>query len=274
MSLRINTNVEAFDAHRQLERTQGEMTRSIEKLSSGLRINRAADDAAGLAISEKLRAQVRGIAQATRNAQDGISLVQTAEGALNEIHAIVQRVRELAVQYDNGTLSGADRAAITAEVAQLSAEVTRIAGATQFNNIPLLSGGGATITFQIGANSGEAISIGTVALLSGAPPIISSAVFNWPATGVDIDVVGSALSSLADARAGLGAVQNRLEHTINNLQVYQENLASSESRIRDVDMAAEMVTLTRLQILSQSGTAMLSQANQTPQSVLSLLKGA
>jgi flagellin len=272
MSLRINTNVEAFNAHRQLERTNGDMTKAMEKLASGLRINRAADDAAGLAISEKLRAQVRGLAQAARNAQDGVSLVQTAEGALNEIHAIVQRIRELAVAYDNGTLSAADRAAITAEVGQLSAEIGRISGATTFNNIPLLTGA-AAITFQVGANSGETISIATVRLLDGTPAIIDASLFAWGPSGVDIDRIGSALASIADSRAALGAVQNRLEHTINNLQVYQENLAASESRIRDVDMAAEMVNMTRLQILSQSGTSMLAQANQAPKSVLDLLRG-
>ncbi len=271
MSLRINTNVEAFNAHRQLQRTQGDMSKAIEKLSSGLRINRAADDAAGLAISEKLRAQVRGLAQATRNAQDGVSLVQTAEGALNEIHSIVQRVRELAVQFANGTLSAADKAAITVEVSQLSAEIGRIASSTTFNNIPLLQGPG-TITFQVGANSGESISISAVRLLDGATPIIDAGIFNW-APDVAIDRVNAALSSVADARASLGAVQNRLEHSINNLGVYQENLAASESRIRDVDMASEMVNMTRLQILSQSGTSMLAQANQAPNSVLSLIQG-
>jgi flagellin len=265
MSLRINTNVEAFNAHRQLQRTQGDMSKAIEKLSSGLRINRAADDAAGLAISEKLRAQVRGLAQA------GVSLVQTAEGALNEIHSIVQRVRELAVQFANGTLSAADKAAITVEVSQLSAEIGRIASSTTFNNIPLLQGPG-TITFQVGANSGESISISAVRLLDGATPIIDAGIFNW-APDVAIDRVNAALSSVADARASLGAVQNRLEHSINNLGVYQENLAASESRIRDVDMASEMVNMTRLQILSQSGTSMLAQANQAPNSVLSLIQG-
>ena len=163
MSLRINTNIEAFNAHRQLGRTQTDLSKSIEKLSSGLRINRAADDAAGLAISEKLRAQVRGLAQAQRNASDGVSLVQTAEGALNEVHSIIQRVRELAVQFSNGTMSTADKQAIIAEVTQLSEEVGRIARTTGFNGIALLSSS-AVITFQVGANAGETITMSAVPL--------------------------------------------------------------------------------------------------------------
>jgi flagellin len=270
MSLRINTNVEAFNAHRQLTATAMNLGRSMEKLSSGLRINRAADDAAGLAISEKMRAQIRGLAQATRNTQDGISLVQTAEGALNEVHSIIQRVRELAVQYDNGTLSTADRAAITAEVAQLSSEVYRIANSTTFNGISLLSGVG-TITFQVGANSGETITMSTLAIYSGSPPVIDPNIFNFSSAYVDIDFVNAALSSVADARASLGAVQNRLEHTVANITTYQENLTAAESRIRDTDMADEMTQFTKLQILQQSGTAMLAQANQAPQAVLKLL---
>jgi flagellin len=271
MSLRINTNIEAFNAHRQLGRTQTDLAKSIEKLSSGLRINRAADDAAGLAISEKLRAQVRGLAQAQRNASDGVSLVQTAEGALNEVHSIIQRVRELAVQFSNGTMSTADKQAIVAEVTQLSEEVGRIARTTAFNGISLLSSS-AVITFQVGANAGETITMSAVPLV-GAGAVIDPSIFAFSVTtGIDINAVGLALSSVADTRAQLGAVQNRLEHTIANLAVYQENLQASESRIRDVDMAAEMANLTRLQILSQSGTAMLAQANQTPQSVLQLLQ--
>ena len=229
MSLRINTNIGAFNAHRQLERTQLDLGKSIEKLSSGLRINRAADDAAGLAISEKLRGQIRGTAQASRNAQDGISLVQTAEGALNEVHAILQRVRELAVQYDNGTLSQGDRGAISAEITQLSAEVFRIASSTTFNQINLL-GGNSTITFQVGANSGETITMSTIPMFGGAGAVIDPAIFQFGSSFVDINAIDLALSSVADARAGLGAMQNRLEHTVNNLAVYNENLSASESR--------------------------------------------
>jgi flagellin len=267
MSLRINTNIEAFDAHRNLERTETELSKSIEKLSSGLRINHAGDDAAGLAISEKMRAEIRGLTQATNNAQDGISLVQTAEGALNEIHAIVQRVRELAVEYDNGTLSTVDKGAVATEVAQLSAEVYRIAASTTFNGIGLLSGT-TTITFQIGSTAGETITMSTLPIYGGT---INPAIFDFSTGYVDIDMVDAAVSSVADARAGLGAIQNRLEHTVANLMVYQENIQSSESRIRDVDVASEMANFTRLQILTQSGTAMLAQANQIPQAVLQLL---
>jgi flagellin len=267
MSLRINNNIEAFDAHRQLEGTQTLLSQSMEKLSSGLRINRAADDAAGLAISEKMRAQINGLNQAHQNALDGISMVQTAEGALNEVHAILQRVRELAVEYNNGTLSSSDRSAIDAEIAQLSTEVERIVQTTAFNGSPVLSGN-APVTFQIGANAGETITV-TGASLGGAFLSVFQAFANGSA---DITTVNDAISSVADTRAMFGATQNRLEHTVNNLGVYQENLQAAESRVRDVDMASEMVNFTKLQILSQSGTAMLAQANQLPQNVLKLLQ--
>ncbi len=276
MSLRINTNVEAFNAHRQLSATSMTMSKSMEKLSSGLRINRAADDAAGLAISEKMRAQVRGLAVAGRNALDGVSLIQSTEGALNEVHAIIQRVRELAVQYNNGTLSQADRAAITVEVGQLSAEIGRIIAGTQFNSINLLSlPASSTITLQVGANGGETIEVPGSGLGGGFFGSVFSmgTTGSWTADGADIGAVNAALSSVADVRARLGAYQNRLEHTIANLGVYQENLSAAESRIRDVDMALEMTSYTKLGILSQSGTSMLAQANQQPQSVLSLLQG-
>ena len=241
----------------------------MEKLSSGLRINRAADDAAGLAISEKMRAQIRGIARAQLNTLDGISMVQTAEGALNEVHAIIQRVRELAVQYNNGTLSSADRSAIGVEVTQLSSELGRIVATTQFNGNNVLVSS-TPVTFQVGPNSGETF------LLTGANMggnYFDSVFAAFTPTGADISAVNSAISSIADVRAVFGAAQNRLEHTVSNLAVYQENLSAAESRVRDVDMAQEMVNLTRLQILNQSGTAMLTQANQLPQSVLSLLGG-
>jgi flagellin len=276
VSLRINTNVEAFNAHRQLSATSMTMSKSMEKLSSGLRINRAADDAAGLAISEKMRAQVRGLAVAGRNALDGVSLIQSTEGALNEVHAIIQRVRELAVQYNNGTLSQADRAAITVEVGQLSAEIGRIIAGTQFNSINLLSlPASSTITLQVGANGGETIEVPGSGLGGGFFGSVFSmgTTGSWTADGADIGAVNAALSSVADVRARLGAYQNRLEHTIANLGVYQENLSAAESRIRDVDMALEMTSYTKLGILSQSGTSMLAQANQQPQSVLSLLQG-
>ena len=268
MSLRINTNVEAFNAHRQLAATSEKLGKAMERLSSGYRINRAADDAAGLAISEKLQGQIGGLDQAQRNSQDAISLVQTAEGNLQEVHSMLQRVRDLAVQYKNGSLSATDRAAIQSEVNMLGSEVERIGSSAQFNGILLLSST-ATITFQVGAQDGEVITVATISLGQSAPPTA----FALTATGSDISEIDAAIDSISSQRAQFGAVQNRLEHTLSNLAVYQENLTASESRIRDVDMAAEMVNFTKLQILQQSGTAMLAQANQTPQSVLQLLKG-
>ncbi len=269
MSLRINTNTEALNAHRQLSATAMTMSKSMEKLSSGLRINRAADDAAGLAISEKMRAQIRGVAQASRNSLDGVSLVQSAEGALNEVHSILQRVRELAVQYNNGTLSTGDKAAITAEIVQLSSECSRIVSTMTFNGINAL-GSTTPITFQVGANTGETIIINPMNL---GGTYFDSVFVGTFTTGADIDAIDLSLSSIADARAGLGAIQNRLEHTIANLATYHENLSAAESRIRDTDMAFEMTTFTKLQVLQQSGVAMLGQANQSPNAVLSLIRG-
>jgi flagellin len=268
MSLRVNTNVEAFNAHRNLSATSMGLSKSMEKLSSGLRINRAADDAAGLAISEGMRAQIRGTAQASRNAQDGISLVQTAEGSLNEMHSILQRVRELAVQYSNGTLSTGDQAKITAEVAQLTAELVRIRDSATFNGISLFgaSGAGTTVTIQVGANQNLDSANNTNRIG------VSVTALNFSSVSMDVAQIDTAITSVSQVRSDLGAVQNRLEHAVANLGVSQENLTAAESRIRDVDVAQEMVNFTRLQILSQSGTAMLAQANQAPQSVLSLLR--
>jgi flagellin len=265
MSLRINSNVEAFNAHRQLVQTSNNAAKSMERLSSGYRINRAADDAAGLAISEKLRGQIRGLAQAQRNAQDGVSLVQTAEGSLNEVHSMLQRVRELAVQYQNGTLSTSDKAAITAEAAQLQSEIERIGNSADFNGIKLLDGTGGTISFQVGANDGDTISV-TTATLSDKISDVSVDQTNA------ISAIDAAIENVSALRGTFGAVQNRLEHTLNNLATYQENLTASESRIRDVDMASEMVEFSKNQILQQAGTSMLAQANQAPQAVLSLLR--
>jgi flagellin len=269
MSLRIQNNPEAMNAHRQLLGNSEKLQKSMERLSSGYRINRAADDAAGLAISEKLRGQISGLTQAQRNTQDAVSLVQTAEGALNEVHSMLQRVRELAVQYKNGTLSTADRGSIQSEVNQLEAEIERIGSSLQFNNVPLLNAAG-TISFQVGAQDGETISVATVSL--GAA--VSSAAFALTVTGAsDIAEIDSAINNLSATRAQFGAVQNRLEHTMNNLSTYHENLVASESRVRDADMAEEMVGFTKMQILQQAGTSMLAQANQIPQSVLTLLRG-
>jgi flagellin len=270
MSLRIQHNIDAMNAHRQLESTSATLSRSMQRLSSGYRINSAADDAAGLAISEKLRAQIGGLDQANRNAQDAISLVQTAEGSLNEVHAMLQRVRELAVEYKNGTLSTADRDAIQSEINQLASEVERIGGSAVFNGISLLSGN-VTITFQVGANDGETVSVTTQTLYGGA---VSTAAFSLSANGAaDISEIDNAIINISAMRASYGAVQNRLEHVINNLSTYQENITAAESRVRDVDMASEMANFTKLQILQQAGTSMLAQANQSSQSVLNLLRG-
>ncbi|MEA2242932.1 MAG: flagellin [Solirubrobacteraceae bacterium] len=295
MSLRINTNVEAFNTHRQLVASAGKMAKSMERLSSGYRINRAADDAAGLAISEKMRGQITGLGQAQRNAQDGVSLVQTGEGALNEVHSMLQRVRELRTQFGNDTLSGTDKDAIVAEVKQLGTEISDIRNNTKFNGVALLQGdidgdpasassSAATITLQVGANDGEAITITTKDLTSASTSTGLGEITALAASGVTGSAAVSAFSNLtlsdideaitavSTTRAQFGAVQNRLEHRIANLASYQENLVSAESRIRDVDMADEMVQFTKSQILQQAGTSMLAQANQASQSVLSLLR--
>jgi flagellin len=278
MGLRIQNNVEAFNAHRQLTGTAAKAAKAMEKLSSGYRVNRAADDAAGLAISEKMRAQIGGLAQAQRNAQDAVSLVQTGEGALNEVHSMLQRVRDLKIQYSSGVLSDDDKKAIAAEVQQLGKEVSDIAGKTEFNGLKLLDG--QSFTFTVGANSADTVKIDTVTLsgASGVADLISagnapdvdaaSAVLN----ALDVDEIDTMIKNVSTARSTFGAVQNRLEHRLNNLATYQENLVASESRIRDVDMASEMVNFTKLQILQQAGTSMLAQANQAPQGVLSLLR--
>ena len=276
MGLRIQNNVEAFNAHRQLSSTASKAAKSMEKLSSGYRINRAADDAAGLAISEKMRAQIGGVGQAQRNAQDGISLVQTAEGALNEVHSMLQRVRDLKVQYQNGTLDADDKLSIVSEVKALASEITEISTKTEFNGISLLNGSGGsagTISFQVGANTGDTISVTTrdIAGASGTGGVDGvTDTTTWDA--VSLDNIDTAINNISSLRGEFGAVQNRLEHRMANLAVYQENLVGSESRIRDVDMASEMVNFTKLGILQQAGTSMLAQANQAPQSVLSLLR--
>ena len=284
MGLRIQNNVEAFNTHRQLTATSNMAGKSMEKLSSGYRINRAADDAAGLAISEKMRGQIGGLAQAQRNAQDGISLVQTAEGALNEVHSMLQRVRDLKVQYNNGTLSTDDKDAIAAEVSQISGEIGNISTDTKFNGSSLL--GGATFSFQVGANDNETIATSAVGLsnavgVSGTGGVAELTGLSTAAlakTALDsgglstVASIDNAIKNVSNARGNLGAVQNRLEHRLNNLATYQENLTASESRIRDVDMAQEMTKFTKLNILQQAGTSMLAQANQAPQGVLSLLR--
>jgi flagellin len=285
MGLRIQNNIEAFNTHRQLLASSNAASKSMEKLSSGYRINRAADDAAGLAISEKMRGQIGGLDQAQRNAQDGISLVQTAEGSLNEVHSMLQRVRDLKVQFDNGTLSSDDKDAIAAEVSQIGQEIGNIATGTKFNGNSLLQG--AVFKFQVGANDNETISTTAVTLsgnigTAGTGGLAEVSALSDAATAKTaltsgslstIDVIDNAIKNVSTGRANLGAVQNRLEHRLNNLATYQENLTASESRIRDVDMAAEMTSYTKSNILQQAGTSMLAQANQAPQNVLSLLRG-
>ena len=286
MGLRIQNNVEAFDTHRQLQASANAASKSMEKLSSGYRINRAADDAAGLAISEKMRGQIGGLGQAQRNAQDGISLVQTAEGSLNEVHSMLQRIRDLKTQFDNGTLSSDDQDAIASEVSQISQEISNTTGQAKFNGKALF-GSSASFTFQVGANDGETISMaatdmsaaigtsGTGGLSEIANLTSASAAKTALSSGgvlAAVSTIDAAIKNVSSARANFGAVQNRLEHRLNNLATYQENLTASESRIRDVDMASEMTNFSKLQILQQAGTSMLSQANQAPQNVLSLLR--
>ena len=285
MGLRIQNNVEAFNAHRNLNATATKAAKAMEKLASGYRVNRAADDAAGLAISEKMRGQIGGLAQAQRNAQDAISLVQTGEGALNEVHSMLQRIRDLKVQHSNGTLETSDKEAIASEVQQLGKEIADIQSKTEFNGISLLTTG--TVTFQVGAEASDTIQLtksdlsaaigtagtGGLAELVNVGNTTSVASANGAFTTLTLNNVDEAIKNVSNARASFGAVQNRLEHRLNNLQTYQENLVASESRIRDVDMAAEMVNFTKLGILQQAGTSMLAQANQAPQGVLSLLQG-
>jgi flagellin len=272
MSLRIQNNIEAFNAHRQLVGTTSKLSKTMERLASGYRINRAADDAAGLAISEKLRAQIGGLRQAQRNAQDAVSLVQTAEGSLQEVHNMLQRVRDLVVQYKNGTLSAADKVSLGDEVTQLGAEIQRIATDTTFNGITLLTGT-VTVTFQVGANDGQTITVsGTELYGAGSSYAVDSAIFTGFTTA-SLAAIDTAIGNVATVRATFGSAQKRIEHALNGLAAYEENLQASESRIRDVDMAAEMVTFTKLQILQQAGTSMLAQANTSPQVVLSLLRG-
>lgn len=275
--MRIVNNVSAMNTHRVMVGTDNSMSKNLERLSSGLRINRAADDAAGLAISEKMRNQISGTKQAIRNAQDGISLIQTAEGALNETHSILNRMRDLAVQAKNGTLKDDDRSKLDAEFKALQTEIDRIANTTEFNTMKLLDGSqsGDGINFHVGANTGSdhVINIKINDTTTSALAVDSAAVSISSATNASgaIDAIDAAISSISTLRGNLGAVQNRLEHTINNLGTIQENLAASESRIRDVDMAEEMTQFSKNQILMQSATAMLAQANSKPQSVLKLL---
>ncbi len=271
--MRINTNLSALNAHRQLSINTNMAAKSMEKLSSGLRINRAGDDAAGLAISEKMRGQIRGLRMASKNAQDAISLIQTAEGALNETHAILQRMRELAVQAATDTNVDADRQAIQDEIDALIEEIDRIKDTTEFNTMKLLNGSVTTFTFHVGANQGQSITLSISNMGSASLGVAAGSIIVTAQTSADVAIstINTAIETVSTERSKLGALQNRLEHTIKNLDTSAENLQAAESRIRDVDMAKEMMEFTKQSILTQAATAMLAQANIAPQSVLQLL---
>lgn len=268
--MRINTNLNAMIATNQMSKNTALAGSSMEKLSTGLRITKAGDDAAGLAVSEKMRAQIRGMEQAERNVQDGISMVQTAEGALEEAGNIAQRMRELGVQAGNDTLSDDDRTKVKEELKQLQDEMTKIADETKFNGKQLLNAAG-TFTIQAGANS-ETRKITTADLSSIANGLSTISVSTSAQAQSFVEKVDTALESINNARSELGAMQNRLEYTANNLTTSTENLTAAESRIRDVDVAKEMVTLSKLNILNQASQAMVSQAKQQPESVSQLLR--
>ena len=278
--MRINTNIAAMNTYSRLTAANTAKTNSLAKLSSGSRINKAGDDAAGLAISEKMKSQIGGLTQAKRNAQDGISLVQTAEGALNESHSILERMRDLAVQGANDTLTSDDRGSINKELIALHQELTRIAETTEFNTKNLLNTDKNAFTFQIGANEQQTLTV-TIGKMDGTTLLgstdttfqINSVATNVRMANGMISKIDKAIATVSDQRAALGAVQNRLEHTINNLTATNENLSDANSRIRDVDMAEEMMTFTKSNILSQAATSMLAQANAMPNSVLNLLQG-
>lgn len=273
MSLRINTNIAAMTAHRNLSMTDAKLTKSLERLSSGFRINRAADDSAGLAISEKMRGQINGLDQASQNAQDAISLLNTAEGNLNESESILQRMRTLAVQAASDTLTTSDRSEIQTEMNQLSLELSRIANTSEFNTRKLLNGdisGG--ITLQIGANAGQIMTVGINDMSANSLYLASPTVGNAALASTTIASIDAAIYKVSNERSRIGAYVNRLEHTINFLGIASENLSASESRIRDLDMAKEVTEMARNQILMQSGISMLAQANQSTKLILSLLQ--
>jgi flagellin len=273
MALVVQHNITSLNTNRQLGITTSAQSKSAEKLSSGYRINRAGDDAAGLSISEKMRSQIRGLNKASSNAQDGVSLIQTAEGALNEVHSILQRMNEIATQAANDTNTSVDRDALKAELDQLQSEVNRIKDTTQFNTMNLLDGNfSAGKHLQVGALSGQKIDISIGTMSATAIGIGSSLqVDTFTHAGSTMKKVQSALNAVSKQRSRLGAIQNRLEHTIANLNTTAENTQAAESRIRDIDMASEMVEYSKNNILAQAGQSMLAQANQSTQGVLSIL---
>ena len=266
----ISHNLNAMNAHRNMKISTNNQGKSIEKLSSGYRINRAGDDAAGLAISEKMRAQINGLDQASRNAQDGISLVQTTEGALTETHSMLQRLKTLAVQASNGTYSKGDRESINKEVTQLKSEIKRIAEQTDFNGTKVLKSG-VTLKMQVGDKAGNQISV-TLVSMSNPSGIAGISLATSGGASSAIGIIDKAIKAVSDHRATLGAIQNRLEHTIKSIDNTAENIQAAESRIRDTDMAKEMMNYTKSQILTNAAQSMLAQANQAPQGVLQLLQ--
>ena len=270
----VQHNLSAMNTSRQMDGVSSALSKSTEKLSSGYKINRAGDDAAGLSISEKMRSQIRGLNKASSNAQDGISLIQVAEGALNETHSILQRMNELATQAANDTNTTSDREAIQSEISQLTSELDRIYSTTQFNTMNLLDGNFTGKSLQVGALSGQIISLSINSMKASAIGIKASSisVSSNSAAGKSMSLIQLAINTVSQERSKLGALQNRLEHTINNLDTTSENTSAAESRIRDTDMATEMVEYSKNNILSQAGQSMLSQANQQTQGVLSLLQ--
>ena len=268
----VQHNMQAANANRMLGITTGAQAKSTEKLSSGYKINRAADDAAGLAISEKMRSQIRGLDKASTNAQDGISVVQTAEGALNEVHSMLQRMNELATQAANDTNTSKDRSQIQLEINQLTSEINRVRSTTQFNTMNLLSGSFKNKNLQVGSLSGQKITLSISNMSAKALNVSGLKVSSFAKAGNAMSRIQKAIDKVSTQRAKLGAVQNRLEHTIANLDNVSENTQAAESRIRDTDMAKEMVTYSKNNILMQAGQSMLAQANQSNQGVLSLLQ--
>ena len=272
----VQHNMQAANTNRQLGITTGLQAKSTEKLASGFRVNRAADDAAGLAISEKMRSQVRGLDRASTNAQDGISVVQTAEGALNEVHSILQRMNELATQAANDTNTSMDRSQIQLEINQLGSEIDRISSTTQFNTMDLLDGSFTKKNLQVGSLCGQKIELNISSMKASGiglgPAGASLEMKSFSAAGKSMSLIQAAIDKVSTQRARLGAVQNRLEHTIANLDTSSENTSAAESRIRDTDMAKEMVTYSKNNILAQAGQSMLAQANQSTQGVMSLLQ--
>lgn len=274
MGLRVNTNVASLNAQRNLTLSTSKLNRSLERLSSGLRINRASDDAAGLAISERFRAEIRSLAQAERNANDGVSLLQIAEGALNETSGILIRLRELAVQAANGTLGTEERNALNEEFQAQIAEIDRIAAVTEFNGTQVLNGTGASITFQVGADntSNDQITVTGVDATSSGIGVASLSITTASGAQSALDALTTAINSVASLRGQFGAAQNRLESAIRSIQIAIENTSAAESRIRDVDVASETAELTKNQVLQQAGVSVLAQANTSTQAVLRLLQ--